>query len=84
MRTRLKTLAKDHLQQAFYILQGDESFADVRRLISRTLDTIDRGSPRAVTERDPSAKVVRLRPPDPMSKRASRAVRNARRIAADS
>ncbi len=62
MRTRLKTLAQDHLQQAFYILQGDEAFADVRRLIARTLDVMEREPERDMTPEDASAKVLRFRP----------------------
>ena len=62
MRTRLKTLAQDHLQQAFYILQGDEAFADVRRLIARTLDVMEREPERAMLPDELDAKVVRLRP----------------------
>ena len=64
MRTRLKTLAKDHLQQAYYILQGDEAFADVQRLIARTLDVIDGDPERDVTAGEPPAKVLRFRPLD--------------------
>ena len=62
MRTRLKTLAKDHLQQAYYILQGDEAFADVQRLIARTLDVMERDPDRDVMAGEPPAKVLRFRP----------------------
>ena len=62
MRTRLKTLAQDHLQQAYYILQGDESFAEVRRLIARTLDVMERDPEEDILAGDPPANVVRFRP----------------------
>ena len=62
MRTRLKTLAKDHLQQAYYILQGDESFADVQRLIARTLDVMERDPERDALPCEPPSRVVRFRP----------------------
>ena len=64
MRTRLKTLAKDHLQQAFYILDGDKSFADVQRLIARTLDAIERDSEAAFPPAELTANVLRFRPLD--------------------
>jgi hypothetical protein len=63
VRVRLKTLAKDHLQQAFYILQGDEAFADVRRLIARTLDVLDHEPEQDTVGDRPAAKVLRFRPP---------------------
>ncbi|NNM75225.1 hypothetical protein [Enterovirga aerilata] len=64
MRTRLKNLAKDHLQQAYYILQGDEAFAEVRRLIVRTLEVIDRDPERDVMVGEPPANLLRFRPLD--------------------
>jgi len=62
VRTRLKTLAKDHLQQAYYILQADEAFADVQRLITRTLDVMERDGDRDLTAGPPPANVLRFRP----------------------
>jgi hypothetical protein len=65
VRTRLKTLAKDHLQQAYYILQGDEGFAHVQRLIARTLDVMDSEAERDAAADEPTGRVVRFRPFEP-------------------
>ena len=62
LRTRLKTLAQDHLQQAYYILQVDESFAEARRLIARTLDVMDRVPEDDILAGEAPANVVRFRP----------------------
>jgi hypothetical protein len=84
VRTRLKSLAKDHLQQAFYILQGDESFSDVRRLIARTLDVMERDPERDTTAGEPPARVLRFRPLDrPASLPPSAIVKRRRSGAAD-
>ena len=79
MRTRLKTLAKDHLQQAYYILQGDETFADTRQLIARTLDVIDRNPDHAAVAGDTPANVLRFRPPERPASLPPRALVQRRR-----
>ncbi len=84
MRTRLQTLARDHLQQAFYILEGDAASADIRRLIARTLDVMDRDPERDLLAGDPPAKVVRFRPPATPRSLPPGALVRARRAAADS
>ena len=79
MRTRLKTLAKDHLQQAYYILQGDETFADVRRHIATTLEAIDLDPDQAIAPADRKANVLRFRPVDrPVSLPPSSVIRGRR------
>ena len=79
MRTRLKTLAKDHLQQAYYILHGDESFADVQRLIARTLDVMDRDPERDMLAGELPAKVLRFRPAERPASLPPRALVRKRR-----
>ena len=84
VRTRLQTLARDHLQRAYYILQGDDDSADVRRLIARTLDVMDRDPERDLLAGDPPAKVVRFRPPATPRSLPSGALVRGRRLAPDS